>query len=243
MQESYKVFVRKWFQMFAFACVVSMWSAAGARAGLVLDISSVANADVAIQGTGSGATFAFQNNGMGQGFDITKSSGLGDAVGLFGTINGTFSYSTASITSIGPGQTAPVSTSSGATLAITDSKNVSLTAAISGVDIATLGTAGVINVDGAINLTNVHYSGTNTDLLELKNDVAASGGIVALTFQFVPGATLTQMAAGGSDPTSYSGTIATASIPEPGTLLLGCIALGTIAVGATWRKYVGPETK
>jgi hypothetical protein len=229
--------------MFALASVIGICSGSGARAGLILDISSVANADVALQGSGSGATIAFQTNQAGQGFDITKSSGLGDAVGLFGTISGTFSYSTASITSIGPGQTAPVSTSSGATLTITDGNNVSLTAAISGVDIATVGTGGIINVNGAINLTNVHYSGTNTDLLDLKNDVAASGGIVALTFQFVPGETLTQMAAGGSDPTSYSGTIATASIPEPGSVLLGCIALGTIAVGVTWRKYVLRETK
>jgi hypothetical protein len=229
--------------MFALASVVGLFSGTGAQAGLILDISSVANADIAIQGTGSGATFAFQNNGAGQGFDITRSSGLGDSVGLFGTISGTFSYSATSITSIGPGQTTPVSTSSGATPTITDAKDVSLTAAISGVDISTLGTAGVINVDGAINLTNVHYSGTNADLLELKNDVAASGGIVALTFQFVPGETLTEMAAGGSDPNSYSGTIATASIPEPGSLVLGCIALGTIAGGVTWRKCLRPGTK
>jgi len=220
--------------MFAFASVVGICSGSGARAGLTLDISSASNADLAIQGSGSGATLAFQNNQAGQGFDITKSSGVGDAVGLFGTITGTFSYTAASITSSGAVQTAAVTPSSGATLTITDADHVSLTAAISGVDIATLGTAGAFNVDGALDLTNVSYSGTNTDLLDLKNDITANGGIVALTFQFVPGESLTQLAAAGSDTTSYSGTIA--SVPEPGTLLLGCIALGTIAVGATWRK-------
>jgi hypothetical protein len=239
MQESFDVLARKWLRMVALASVVGMCSGLSARAGLVLDIASVANSDVAIQGSTSWATFAFANNGAGQGFDITNSSGVGDSVGLYGTINGTFSYTAASITSIGPGQTAPVSTSAGATLTITDLDNISLTATVSGVDIATLGTAGSINLDGAINLTNVHYSGVNNDLLELKSDVAANGGIVALTFQFVPSESLAQLATGGSDlTTSYSGTIAAASIPEPGSLLLGCIALGMITVGVGCRKYL-----
>jgi hypothetical protein len=238
MQESFDVLAKKWLRMVALASVVGMCYGSGARAGLVLDISSVPNSDVAIQGSTSWAAFTFANNGAGQGFDITNSSGFGDSVGLYGTISGTFSYTAASITSNGPGQTAPVSTSAGATLTITDASNMPLTATVSGVDIATFGTAGAINMDGAINLTDVHYSGANIDLLELKSDVAANGGVVALTFQFVPGESLAQLATGGSEfATSYSGTIAAASIPEPGTLLLGCIALGMITVGVGCRKY------
>ena len=224
MQESYSVLVRKWFRMFAFASVVGICSGSGARAGLTLEISSAANADLSIQGSGSGATLAFQNNQTGQGFDITKSNGVGDAVGLFGTISGTFSYTTASITSSGAVQTAAVTPSSGATLTITDADHVSLTAAISGVDIATLGTAGAFNVDGAIDLKNVSYTGTNTDLLDLKNDITTDGGVVALTFQFVPGESLTQLAAASSDTSSYSGTIAAASVPEPSSLALAATA-------------------
>ena len=172
---------------------------------------------------------------MGQGFDVTKSNGVGDSVGLYGTISGTFSY--ASITLDGSAETAAVTSSAGALLTITDSNNVAFTAAISGVDIATLGTAGAINVDGSINLTNAQYSGMNIDLLDLKNDVQASGGIMALTFQFVPAESLSQLAASGSDlSTSYSGTIAATAVSEPGSLLLGSVALGIIVLITSWRR-------
>ena len=81
---------------------------------------------------------------------------------------------------------------------------------------STAGTGGPVNLNGTVNLTAVTYSGTNADLLQLKNEAALGGGIVALTFQFVPGKTLTQFAAAGADyKTSYSGTIATARCPSP----------------------------
>ena len=157
-------------------------------------------------------------------------------MGLYGTIGGAFSYTTGSITPDGSGETAPVSTSGGL-LTIVDGNNVALTATVSGIEIATFGTAGSFNVEGAINLTNIHYSGMNADLLSLTSGVTANGGIVALSFQFDPGESLSQLAASGADfGSSYSGLVATATVPEPGSLLLGCIALGTFGIAITWRK-------
>jgi hypothetical protein len=203
---------------------------------LVLDFSCDVEAYVEFQGTGSGASFSFGNGSQGYGFTITSSSGAGDSVTLHGTIGGTFSYAVGSIVTVGLEQTAPVTTSSGM-LTIADATKVSLTGTLSGVDVGTLGTAGGVDVIGAINLTNVSYSGTNADLRELQSEAAANGGIVAISFQFVPGDSLTTLAASGSKyETSYSGTITTALAPEPGSLSLGCIALGAIVLGVRWRK-------
>jgi len=210
---------------------------------MVLAISADVRADVDFQGTGTGASFVFNNNPSGDAFTITGSSGVGDSVGLQGTIGGTFSYTMGSIVAAGTVQTAPVITSNGV-LTITDASLISLTGTLTGIDVATIGTAGVVDVNGAINLTNVSYSGTNSDLLELKNEAAASGGIVAISFQFVPGESLTALAASGPDhETSFSGTITTSVVPEPASLSLGCIALGTIVLGMRWRKSHRRKTK
>ena len=93
---------------------------------------------------------------------------------------------------------------------------MSLTGQVAGIDVSTVGTGGLINLNGTVNLTGVTYSGTNADLLQLKNEATLGGGIVALTFQFVPAKTLNQFAAAGADSkTSYSGTITTARCPSP----------------------------
>jgi hypothetical protein len=243
MKRSYKVLTREWFRVFALVSMVGLCWGPVARAGMVLAVSADVRADIEFQGTGTGASFVFNNNLSGDAFTITGSSGVGDSVGLQGTIGGTFSYTVSSIVTVGALQTAPVITSNG-TLTITDAALDSLTGTLTGIDVATVGTAGAVDVNGAINLTNVSYSGTNSDLLELKNEAAAGGGVVAISFQFVPGEGLTTLAASGfTDQTSYSGTITTSAIPEPASLSLGCIALGTIVLGMRWRKSRRTKTK
>jgi hypothetical protein len=219
----------------AIAALIGLNFGTEARADLVLNMSSVVGADVDFDGTGTTGSFSFNNNGSGQGFQITSSSGTGDAAGLYGTIGGTFSYATSSIVSELGGvlQTASLTTSDGS-LTITDGNHQTLTATIAGLNVTTLGTSGVVNVSGAINLSDVVYSGTNTDLLALKTDANANGGVFTLTFQFVPGLSLTQLAASGAvNETSYSATIQASSfgitsVPEPSSLALGCI--GTLAL-------------
>jgi hypothetical protein len=217
------------------AAVLGVGFISEARADLVLTLSSDVGANVEFKGFGTSATFIFNNNLSGRGFHITSSSGVGDSVGLYGTIGGTFSYQTASITTIGPLQTAPVATAGGV-LKITDASLQTLTGAITGVDLDTLGTGGTVNVNGAINLSNVTYTGTNADLMTLRDEANFAGGVVSLTFQFTPAKSLTQLAVNHADnKTSYSGSLLTQSVPEPSTLALGCT--GALALlGYFWRR-------
>jgi hypothetical protein len=239
MMRGFRILVRTGLLALATGAGLGFCFGHDARAGdLVLDIASDVGANVEFKGTGTGTNFSFNNNGAGNGFDVTASSGVGDSVGLHGRIGGMYSYTNASIVTMGILQSAPVSTSGG-TLTITDASMKSLTGTITGVDISTLGTDGAINVSGSINLTNVSYGGTNADLTELRNEANFSGGVVAISFQFAPGRSLTQLAASGSDRhTSYSGSIVTAA-PEPSGLALGCIAIGTIGLGWRWRRTRG----
>jgi hypothetical protein len=188
-----------------------------AQASLVLDMGSVPGANIEFKGSGTGASFVFNNN-SGQGFVVTSSNGVGDSVGLHGTLGGTYSYTTASIDTSGLVKTAPVLTSDG-TLTITDGLNP-LTGTIAGIDVTTVGSGGLINLNGTVNLSTVSYSGTNADLKQLRDEAALGGGIVTLSFQFIPSESLTQFAATTADfTTSYSGTIATA-VPEPSSLVV-----------------------
>jgi hypothetical protein len=216
-----------------------------ARADLILDIAAEPGASLEFRGSGTGAAFVFNNNELGQGFDVSGSTGVGDSVGLFGALGGTYSFATSSIVTAGPIQTTPVS-SSGGSLTITDAVGNSLTGTVAGIDVTTFGTGGAVNLSGGINLTNVSYSGTNADLMQFRDEASVDGGVVTISFQFVPAESLTALAVSGADvTTSYSGSIATLetfpSVPEPSSLVLGCISvLG--GYGLWRRKALGART-
>jgi hypothetical protein len=219
----------------ALAALLGVGFGAEARAELVLALSSDVGADVEFKGFGTSATFVFNNNLSGSSFHITSSSGAGDSVGLHGSIGGSYSYQTAMISTLGPVQTAPVATVGGI-LTIVDAGLHQLTGTITGVDLDTVGTGGTVNVNGAINLSNVIYTGTNADLLTLRNEADYAGGVLALTFQFIPAQSLTKLAVNHADnSTSFSGTLMTQSVPEPSGLVLGCT--GALALlGYSWRR-------
>ena len=204
-----------------------------AQAGLVLDVASVPGANIEFKGSGTGASFGFHNK-SGQDFVVTDSTGVGDSVGLHGTLGGTYSYTTASIVTSGSVQTAQVLTSGG-TLSITDGLKA-LTGTIAGIDVTTVGSGGLVNLNETVNLSSVSYAGTNADLKQLRDEAALGGGIVTLSFQFIPAETLTQFAANAADfKTSYSGTIAT--VPEPsGLVLAGIGALACLGCGLRRRS-------
>jgi hypothetical protein len=226
----------------ALAAILGVCFGPSARADLTLAMSNATSSSVEFIGSGTGATFQFNNNSSGQGFKVTSSSsgtGSNTAVGLSGTLGGTYSYTTASIVTNGSTQTALVTTNNGS-LTISDGTNL-LTGTVTGVNVSTTGVLGVVDMSGAINLTNVSYSGTNADLLKLMNEAKGNGGVVTISFQFLPAKTLTQLAASGSDKkTSYSGSIATTVAPEPSSLAItGIAALGMIGFGLRRRNAPG----
>jgi len=138
-------------------------------------------------------------------------------VGLNGFLGPGGPFVIGAITTSGGLQSAPVT--GGSTLHITDNATLDLKGTINWISIATISVAGVLNLNGQVNLTAITYSGTNSDLVALA---AAGSGEDVVTFQFVPPKTLTQLTTTGGQ-TSYSGSIT--SVPEPGTWVL--VALGT----------------
>ena len=168
---------------------------------------------------GTNSTFGFTSTN-GYQFSISSvEQGVGDSVGLDGYLAPGGPFTIGSITIGGGGlQSAPVTGTS--ILHITDAGTNDLTGTITWFNIATISVAGVLNLNGVVNLSNIIYPvGTNSDLSALA---AAGSGEDVVTFQFVPAKTLTQLTTTGGQ-TSYSGSIA--SVPEPGTWAL--VAIGT----------------
>src|SRR5882724_587460 len=130
---------------------------------------------------------AIQFNGDGT-FGFTPATNnmevsLGSAEGLFGDMTGTYTIgdvTTVYVDTIGDISTAPV-TGTG-TLVIHDGA-VDFTATMEWIGILQLGTLGGLNIQGAVNLTGITYSGTNADLSAMKN---AGSGINVLAFPNLP---------------------------------------------------------
>ncbi len=224
---------------FALAVLFGVFAGASARADLALTFSDIPQELMEFQGTGSGANFSFNANGSGQGFSITSSTGVGDSVGLYGSIGGTFSYTT-------PSSGSTASATGSGTLTIIDGNGVKLTGTVVMEDVSTFGTFGGTNINGQVNLTGVSYSGSNQDLTQLKNEADTGGGaVLTISFQFTTPESLKQLANTKSISTSYSGSIATTAggdvsgVPEPsGLAIAGIGALGLIGYSLR-RKRCG----
>jgi hypothetical protein len=182
----------------------------------------------------AGAVGSFQFNPgtsgtfTGSQWTITSVDGglTGDSVGLQGSITpptGTAFYYGA-ITTNGALQTANIlSGSTMGTLKIFDGSGY-LTGTVDMETISTYTQAfGGLNDQLQINLTNLSYSGTDSDL---ESMVASQPGTLAVTFQFSsPRHTLTELSTGTRPfTTSYAGSIS--EVPEPSTeaLMLGGLA-------------------
>jgi hypothetical protein len=152
----------------------------------------------------------------------------GTCAGCLGEMTGTFTIGT--ITPIPGGATAPV-TGTGM-FVIHDGFGNNLTASLTWVDITQIGTSGTLNISGAVNLTGITYSGSNADLVALRNAGSASN---TLDFTFNPAVSLSQLRNGAQHNTSFSGTVS-ANTPDGGAsvALLGIALAG---VGGVRRMF------
>jgi PEP-CTERM motif len=189
-----------------------------------------------IQFNGSQNSFQFNPGNNGYQWYITSETGGSSAVGLNGSVlNGPFNYG--SITTSGSGfsqvQSATVLGPLG-NLVINNGPADNLTGTINWITIATYYVSvGVLNADVNVNLSNVSYSGSNPDLQTMK---ANQPGIVDVSFQFLPGETLTQLSTGtGPYTTSFSGSVTTA-VPEPASIALAGLGGLTLLLFRRQRK-------
>jgi hypothetical protein len=178
----------------------------------------------------------FDTNSNNEGFEvgIPNSFGLG---GLRGMIEGTF---TIGAVTIGPGplETAGVSGSGTFKLFEPGLNPVALTSDLTWNNTLTYGALGVLNANASINMTNFAYAGTFAPLVALRDSSAT--GVSILTFQFVPGLSLTWLTTSGNgiNSTSYSGSVQTnapeVAIPEPTTY--AAILAGAVLCGVVLRR-------
>ena len=182
---------------------------------------------VLFTGTGvvGSSTIDFSNANDGYDFQIAGSSDPG-LVGLKGNIGGLFQIQQVNV--VGAAQTADV-TGTG-TFSIFDGTNT-LTADLSLLTVGTLGAGLALNLNGAPNLSNFSYSGSNATL---QSFVTSPDAAIALSAQFIPPKSLTALTAAGAVNSSvYSGTIA-ATVPEPSSYLL--LAAGLIGAAVSMRR-------
>jgi len=189
-----------------------------------IDYANLAHTNIVFNGTGG---FSFSHTGTpAANIEITGST-TGDSVGLMGEITGNYQIGT--VTHVGPVSSATV-TGTG-TFLVRDGTDT-LTATVNWDDILQVGTGSTLNDNGQVNLTNILYSGTNVDLVDLKDDLTASN---VLDFTFTPAETLAALKTHRVS-TSFSGSI-DYSVPDNGnTALLTGLGLVAIAAGLVAQK-------
>ncbi len=192
----------------------------------------------------NGATdqISFSVNPGGYAFEIGNSSDPA-LNNYFGSITGTFLIDAATITGPSTGiQTATVTGSGLFNIFEPGSTTAKLSADLtllnsSSVKFSPFGSSGVLNLISAVNLTNFQYTGSD---LALQTLLAGSfDGVTAITFQFTPGKSLTDLTDAGAvnSSTSYSGSVLT-QIPEPSTYAAGVAALSLLVVFLRRRSAV-----
>jgi hypothetical protein len=173
-------------------------------------------------------TFYFSPATSAPNFWITDSNSLlKDSIGDFGKLSGG-PFTIGAITTVGTGATAQSTAMVTGTGSLTISDGTdTLSAQLQWDEIKQQGTAGNLNDQGVVNLSNITYSGSSADLLALENSVDQTA---VLSFSFTPYKSLETLKSTTSlIHTGFAGSIS--SLPEPGFYGVLCVALISL-VGA-----------
>jgi hypothetical protein len=151
---------------------------------------------------------------------------------------------------VGGDENSTVTSPGGPNFTIKDLNSVLLTGTLEFNQISTEPFHGQLNALLDANLSNIQYTGTNPDLLQLKN-TAALNGSVYVGFGPVRGHTLSDLVNGNVGVTSYDGLVSsegtpggnTSLIPEPASALvwtfLSMVAGGIVCVRRNLRQANG----
>lgn len=200
-----------------FSAVGMLSTAAWAGLDPTIDYSSISGALLTFEGGGS-SNFRFVNDVPGPGgrsFQIRETENFTAAenlalVDLLGEITGTFTLGSISSTSfLGMTIESAAVSDNGAKYMVYDGSGSAFSADLDFLNMTTIGTGGIINATGTVNLSNFQYSGTNVGLARLASYPA---GIVTSTFTFTPAQTLNSLVSGGGR-TAFEGTLR--AVPEP----------------------------
>lgn len=202
------------------AAALGVLALSPASQAVSFDYSSIPDAAIRFDGA---SHFSFSGPIAGYDFQVDT----GTAATFYGNIDGVFTIGAVTAEG-GGGFSAPVS--GVGTITIFDGGV--LTATIEWVKLFQRGTGSTLNVEGAVNMSNISYvGGANADLEALA---AAGSAYNVLTFQFIPAKSLNALK-NQTLSTSFSGSILSAQVPDGGAsaILLG---IGLIGFGAVIRR-------
>lgn len=201
-------------------------SAATSQATITLGFASLP--DQFIQFSGSTFSLTPQSGSVAtpQFFINADTGGNGSALGLNGWINGS-PWTIGAITTVAPGvETAPVTSGNG-TLNIWDG-SVALTGDIQWISLSSAFASGNVNQNATVNISNLAYSGGNSDLQQLI--AGGTNGIITLSYTWTSPTSLSQLVAGPTIVDNYTGNLTT--VPEPSTVVAGALLLLPFGAGA-----------
>jgi hypothetical protein len=226
-------------KLFGTALATLFFATEAGRAAISLGIGAVPGSQLQFS---AGSSFNFNNSASG-GFTGDQwwiiNGGNGTSAGFFGWFRGG-PWTYGSITVQGDKQSAPITGSTASTyLTIYDSSSQQLTADFNWGTISTQPSGNGLNGDLLINVSNVQYAGSNSDLRNL-----AAGGLATLVVSFTTSSTLSDLSQGSVPPLAFSGSIT--AVPEPAAfagLAAVCSLLVLVPAQRIWSGIISKGWK